>query len=208
MPPPPPPLPPTDAAWDARYPPALRAAAAYHFAPLAVAHAAADWLAAHARATGRPVADLGAGAGKFCLAAAARHPDVAWVGLEIRPALLAEAERWRAGFGLANARFAEADVTAHDLAPYAGAFCFNPLYERLDASATELGGGVPRGREAYREACAGLRQNLGRRGRPGFRLAAYYCHGPEVPAGWTLDWAPGHDRLAGWVRPAGRGVDR
>ena len=200
MPTPSPPLPPADAAWDARYPPALCAAAAFHFAPLAITHAASDWLAARARATGLPVADLGAGAGKFCVAAAARHPNVRWVGLEIRPALLAEAERWRSGYALGNLSFRDANITTHPLDGYAGAFCFNPFYERLDASATELGDGVSRGRAAYREACTGLRQNLSST-PPGFRLAAYYCHGPELPAGWSIYNELRVDRLEGLIRP-------
>lgn len=192
-------LPSTDEAWADRYPPHLAAAAEFHFAPLEIAHAASDWLAEGARAAGKPIVDLGAGAGKFCLAAAARHSDVEWVGAEIRPALVAEARRLQAGFGLLNCRFAEADITSSDLTPYAGAFLFNPFYEQLDASADELGDGLPRGRDAYRRACAALRQNLALLGGR-FRLATYYCHGPEVPTGWGQVWVPALDRLAGWTR--------
>ena len=195
------PYPPVDDdAWDARYPPALRPAAALHFAPVRVAELAADWLAAAARAVQRPVIDLGAGAGKFCLVAAERHRDVEWVGAELRPALLAEAERQRAAAGLDNLCLLTADITTLELAPYAGAFLFNPFYEQLDASATELGPGLLRGRAAYRAACAGLRQNL-THAPADFRLVAYYCHGPELPAGWRSGREACDGRLEEWIKP-------
>lgn len=197
------PLPTSDAAWDARYPPDLRVAAPLHFVPLATARAASDWLAQHARASGKPVVDLGAGAGKFVLAAADRHPGVEWVGLELRASLLGEAERWRREARLANVGFAKADITAADLGAYAGAFCFNPFYEQLDASARGLGDGLPRGRAAYRAACASLRENVARVG-PGFALATYFCHGPEIPAQWRRTWEAEDGRLVGWRPPPSR----
>ena len=179
----PPDLPTDDAAWDALYAGGRSAAAAFHFTDLPTVRRVGDWLVEglHRGQDARFV-DLGSGTGKFVLAAAARHPDVQWWGVELRPELHAVAEDWRARYGVANAHFVRADLRDFRLEGFAGAYVFNPFGELLDPR-PDLGteGLGARGPAAYREALGALRQNLGRVGE-GFRLATYYC-GEEVTGG-------------------------
>ena len=188
----------TDAEWDAAYGPRLAAAAGVHFTDLASVHRASDYLAGGARGTGEgALVDLGSGAGKFVLAAAARHPACIWRGVEARPELVAEAEAWRARYGVPNARFERGDLLEVDLADYAGAYLFNPFAELLDAR-PDLGGGLGAwGREGFRAGVGALRQNLSRAAE-GFRLVTYYCEEGQVPEGYARAWAEG--KLVGWRR--------
>ena len=197
------PLPETDADWDRRYGPALAPAAGLHFSDLAAVRRAADFLAAGPQAA-RGVIDLGAGAGKFVLAAADRHPGLPWVGVDFSEGLLAEAEAWRTRHGLHNAHFLHADLLDVPLAGYGGAYVFNPFGGLLDPDAS--GGLIARGRDvaAYRRCVGALRQNV-RDVEPGFRLVTYYCEEGQVPSGYGRVWADG--KLAAWMADArGAGV--
>ncbi len=191
-------LPTSDAAWRARLSPEWLAAAEFHFTELAVAHRASDWLVARAGAGAHTFADLGAGAGTFCLAAAERHPGYAWRGIELRPGLVAEAERWRDEYNLRNCDFAVGDITTAELPAYSGAYLFNPFGELLDPR-PDLGQDLVRGTEAYRAACVGLRQNL-LHTRPGFALVSYFTAGDEIPEAFERAWAAEDEKLVGWVR--------
>ena len=198
-------LPETDEEWDAAYGAGLTAAAGWHFTDLASAHRASDYLAGGVAGTGeRACVDLGSGAGKFVLAAAARHPARVWHGVEARPRLVAEAEAWRARYGVPNARFEAGDLLEVNFADYAGAYLFNPFGELLDAR-PDLGGGLrARGREGFRAGVGALRQNLSR-APEGFRLVTYYCEEGQVPEGYVRVWA--EEKLVGWRRVP-RSADR
>lgn len=172
----PPALPADDAAWDARYGPAFTAAAPLHFTDLATVRRASDWLTARlADGEAARFVDLGSGAGKFVLAAAARHPAVQWWGVERRGELHTVAEEWRRRYGVDNAHFVRGDLRDFPLDGFAGAYVFNPFGELLDPR-PDLGtaGLGPRGTAAYRAAVRALRQNLRGVGE-GFRLATYFC---------------------------------
>lgn len=187
-------LPEDDRAWDRRYGAQLAAAAALHFSDLAAVVAASDFLAAGV-ASARGVVDLGAGAGKFVVAAAARYPALPWIGVDFSEGLIAEAEAWRTRYGLPNAHFLHADLLTFPLAGYGGAYVFNPFGGLLDPDAS--GGLIARGRdvESYRRSVLALRQNL-RDVRAGFRLVTYFCEEGQVPAGYERVWA--EEKLMGW----------
>ena len=190
----PPDLPSDDAAWDALYAGALATAAPLHFTDLATVYAASDWLVA---AGGTRFVDLGSGTGKFVLAAAARHPDVAWWGVELRPELHAIAEEARVRYGIGNAHFSLADLRDFPLTGFAGAYVFNPFGELLDPRPDLGAGGLgERGTAAYRASRGALRQNL-RRTPEGFRVTTYYCEEGQVPRGYERAWA--RVKLVGWV---------
>ena len=191
-------LPGTDADWDRRYGPGLDVAAALHFSDLDAARRAADFLAVGALAP-RGVIDLGAGAGKFVIAAAARHPDIAWVGVDFSETLVHEAEAWRERYRIANAHFLHADLLTVPLSGYGGAYVFNPFGGLLDPD--HSGGLIARGRdvEAYRRSVGALRQNL-RDAPAGFRLVTYFCEAAQVPRGYEPLWTDA--KLVGWERGA------
>jgi SAM-dependent methyltransferase len=74
------------------------------------------------------VADLGAGAGKFCLVGAA-VTGADFTGLEVREALVRVARDAARRLGLANARFVQADVLRAPLDRYEAFYICNPFAE-------------------------------------------------------------------------------
>jgi len=78
----------TDTAFDAHYPPVIRAHAFTHFTPVDVARAAAAFLV---KAPGDHVLDVGSGAGKFCCVGALTTTGH-FTGVERRSALHAAAK--------------------------------------------------------------------------------------------------------------------
>ena len=205
------PLPTSDEEWVAALPPEIAAAAAMYFSELTVVHTASDWLVAQVSARlgerpGRSVAlarrrfvDLGAGAGKFCLAAAGRHPGADWVGVEHRAALLAEAERLRESYRLHNCRFDAGEIAGVALGGFDGAYAFNPFGELLDARPGLAPVGAV-GLDAYRASRETLCAQLLDAPR-GFALVGYYLAPGDVPTGaYHLLWRGEAGRLEGWIR--------
>ena len=194
------PLPATDVAWTERYPPWLATAAQFQFSELTVIAAASDWLAAHANLAPRRIVDLGAGAGKFCLAAAERHPHYIWIGIEHRRALVDEAEAWRRQHELSNAAFEVANLTSVELGAFAGGFCFNPFDELLDTK-PNFSPVAGTGAVAFRKSLAALRQQLS--DAPlGFALATYYLAESALPESYQRVWQGPDKRLLGWIKVA------
>ena len=181
-------------------PASLTDAAELHFSPLDVIEAASDWLVASSAHTDQRFVDLGAGTGKFCLLSAMRHPAPHWMGVELRPHLLREAERTRIEADLANCSFQLGDLTAVDLQGFAGAYLFNPLTEALDPR-PDLGRDLPYGAETYRAWRGALRQRLSE-APPGFRLATYFCEASMLPPGYRAEWQGPAEQLVGWMREA------
>ena len=198
------PLPTSDAAWHARLHPAWRAAADLQFTELSAVARVSDWLVASVTGPGKRFVDLGSGAGKFCLAAAERHPDHEWHGVELRPDLVAEAVRWRVRHGIGNACFHGGDITHWPLDGFDGAYLFNPFAELLDPR-PDLGAGLGHGTAAFRRAGADLRQNL-RAAPSGFALATYFVEEAQVPSGFRCVFRA--DKLLGWEHLPGGSVRR
>ncbi len=97
-----------------------------------------------------------------------------------------------------NCNFTAGDITTAELSAYAGAYLFNPFGELLDPR-PDLGQDLMRGTAAYREACAGLRQNL-LQVRPGFALVSYFSAGDEIPETFERVWEAEDGKLVGWIR--------
>ena len=116
---------PTDARFDRLFGERLLTLAALHFTPVAVAARAAAWLT---EGGSTEVADLGAGAGKFCLVGAA-VTGASFTGLELRPGLVQVARDAARRLGLTGARFVEADVLTAPLARYQAFYVCNPFAE-------------------------------------------------------------------------------
>ena len=116
---------PSDARFDRLFGELLLPLAALHFTPVAVAARAAAWLTGGGATS---VADLGAGAGKFCLIGAA-VTGATFTGLEQRPGLVEVARDVARRLGLGAARFIEADVLTAPLARYGAFYICNPFAE-------------------------------------------------------------------------------
>lgn len=116
---------PTDARFDRLFGERLVPLAALHFTPVAVAARAATWLT---ECGATEVADLGAGAGKFCLVGAA-VTSATFTGLEAREGLVRLARDAARRLGVANARFAVADVLTAPLTRFDAFYVCNPFAE-------------------------------------------------------------------------------
>jgi hypothetical protein len=116
---------PTDARFDRLFGERLLPLAPLHFTPVAVAARAAAWLTAGGATS---VADLGAGAGKFCLVGAA-VTSATFTGLEAREGLVRVARDAARRLGLSSARFVRADILSAPLDRFHAFYVCNPFAE-------------------------------------------------------------------------------
>lgn len=114
--------------FDAQYPERLQRASRMFWTPLCVARRAAQLMSQHGA---RRVLDVGSGAGKFCMGAAAAVPTLELVGVEHRPELVAIASALARRLGLQNARFEVGDAVRSDWSQHDGLYFFNPYGENL-----------------------------------------------------------------------------
>lgn len=185
-----------DARFDALLSPGLRTAAGVHFTPVAVALRAAAWLVGGGA---DEVLDLGAGAGKLCLVGAAAT-GARFVGVEARPALVAEARRLARAMGLPNAQFVRGDVREVPLGGCRALYAFAP-FDEAGAEPFDWLDALPPTDPA--EGRAFLRATLA--AAPAGARAALYCGTPgEPPPGWRAAAVEGGPDapLALWARDA------
>ncbi len=117
-----------DRSFDTIYPAGIRALSGRFWTPVAVARRAAGLF----RDAGvRRVLDVGAGVGKFALAAAVAAPELQFVGIEHRKRLVEIARRARSRLRIDNVRFRVADVTLTAWRAYDAFYFFNPFAENV-----------------------------------------------------------------------------
>ena len=185
----------TDDELDGLLPEALWRAARVHFTPVAVARRAVALLAPAAGAT---VLDVGAGVGKFCIAAALAAPTVRFVGIEQRAHLVELGRALARQLGATNVELIVGDALAHDWRDAAAVYLFNPFGEHADRAAPGLDGAIAPTPTQYFASRRAARDRLAAL-RPGTRVASY-CD-DRVPPGYDL--VAVDDRLVVWRR---RGV--
>jgi SAM-dependent methyltransferase len=152
-----------DARFDRLLGPELQRLATLHFTPIEVGRRAAAFLTA---AGATEVADLGAGAGKFCLVGAATT-SARFTGIEQRPGLVAVARVLARRMGLAErAQFVEGDLRTVPLRRFQAFYVYDPFAEveaspdeRLDPClpVTDRAGGVSALLDRLSSAPAGTR---------------------------------------------------
>ena len=168
-----------------------------HFTPVAVAREAARLLAP---GRGARVLDVGAGVGKFCIAAALAYPDATFVGVERRASLVAVGRTVARRVGATNVELVHGDAFDLDWSPYAGLYLFNPFGEHAHAGAPPLDADAGLDPDRFFAASTRARERL--RGlAPGTRVVTYHGLGKPAPRGFdvtavTLDSGP----LERWVR--------
>jgi len=170
---------PGDARFDRLFGERLLALSPLHFTPVAVAARAARWLT---EAGATEVADLGAGAGKFCLVGAAVTPAT-FTGLEARRELVRVARDAARRLGLSTARFVEADVLTAPLGRYQAFYVCNPFAEGQAEPDEWLDPALPAPDQAA--AAAALAARLAAL-PPGTRVAVHCGLGAPMPAGFAL----------------------
>lgn len=187
-----------DWSFDEWLPLSLQMHAALHFTPIDVSRHAASVLAPE---PGMTVLDVGAGAGKFCIAAAQAAPWAEFVGVEWRPHLVRIAERLARAYGLSNVRFVHADAFDLDWSSFDAFYLYNPFAEQLLDSAFVLDETIAFNPVNFALFVDLVRERLAR-ARLGTRVATYHGFGAPPPLGYELlhDDAMGTDRVELWVK--------
>jgi hypothetical protein len=192
-----------DTAFDAVYPLAIRAVSRHFWTPVRVAKRAAQMFR---QAGARRVLDVGAGAGKFVLVAAAEAPDVFFVGIEQRAHLIDVACRAQGRLQVANASFRVGDVTEPTWSTFDGFYFFNPLAENLFADGEQLDDTVELTEARF--FCDVLRVERRLRAAPlGTAVVTYHGMSGRMPACYELSESEraGSDWLRLWVKRRERG---
>lgn len=186
----------------------LRLKAPIHFTPIDVARHAAALLALD---RGMTVLDVGAGVGKFCIAAALAAPHAEFVGVERRSHLVRLAERLARTMQLSNVRFLHADAIDLDWSEYDAFYLYNPFAEQMFDAAFVLDHTVEFDPSGFLRCVSAVRRRLAA-ARIGTRVVTYHGFGAPPPLGYELarEDTIGTDRLALWIKTheaAGRGAE-
>lgn len=116
----------TDVELDDLLPLEVRRASGFYWTSVAVARRAAMLLE---KLAVRRVLDVGAGPGKFCVAAGACAPGIEFVGVEHRPQLVDAARSLAAKVGTTNVTFEVGDATQVPWAEFDALYVFNSFAE-------------------------------------------------------------------------------
>ena len=203
-----------DWAFDAIYPPAIRAISRRFWTPVDVARRAARLLW---QAGARRVLDVGSGVGKFVLVAAGAVPEMRFVGVEQRPHLVEVARRAHEQLQLPNVRFVVGEATSSSWHNFDGFYFFNPFAENLFVDEDRLDDAVEltdsrffrdvvRTERALREAPLGTAV-VTYHGMSG-RMPACYDLSQTTRAGadWLRLWVKTRERAEGFFLEYGDGV--
>lgn len=183
-----------DAAFDWLYPGQLQLISLKHWTPLAVARAAAAYLAI----PGSRVLDVGSGIGKFCLTAAHAHPQCFYYGAEQRADLVQYADRARDYLQLPNATFLHANITQVDFAAFDHFYFYNAFYENID-SANAIDDAIETSRALYDYYNIYFYHALKQK-PAGTRVVTYQREGDIIPSEYRLSAASFDRLLELWIR--------
>lgn len=118
----------TDAEFDSFYPVKLQKLSATHWTPVSVAKKALSFLTEDGRKT---ILDLGSGAGKFCLlAAACSNAEI--TGIEQRAQLIQQAKKIASQLQLQNLQFIQGDLIHLNFQDYDSFYFFNSFEELIN----------------------------------------------------------------------------
>lgn len=188
----------SDEAFDALLEGPAQARSQQFWSPLSVARSAALMFRRHGV---RRVLDVGSGAGKFCLAAAACQPSIEFLGVERRAHLVEVANQLVERLGLSNVRFVAGDALEHSWDGFDGFYFFNPFSENMAPAQEKLDQSVELSAERFfldlRRSHSALRGV-----RKGAVVITYHGIGTPIPSSYQLAEAQlaGTDRLRAWVR--------
>ncbi len=163
------------------YPPYIQNLARRHWTPLAVAEAAAVFLA---EKDGTKILDIGSGAGKFCISAAHYKPNAFYYGIEQRKNLVEQAELVKNRLRLNNVSFMHGNFTKIDLRNYDHFYFYNAFYENL-VKDEKIDESIDYSSEMFHYYTNHFIKQL-KQMPAGTKLATYHSMDSEVPAGFTL----------------------
>jgi SAM-dependent methyltransferase len=187
-----------DRVFDAIYGSTIRGLSKRFWTPVGVARRAAQLF--H-RAGARSVLDVGSGAGKFVLVAAAEAPEVTFSGIEQRPHLVRVARHALARLRLPNVRLSVGDGSRAPWTGYDGLYFFNPFVENLFDAGEAMDWTVELSRERFFGDVLRVERAL-RAAPAGTLLVTYHGLSGRVPACYELctNERAGSDWLRLWRR--------
>jgi len=184
----------TDEDFDQLFPEEMRSAAAFHFTPVEIAKAAAEFLV---EKKGVKILDIGSGAGKFCLIGATLT-EGHFTGVEQRAPLVEVAQRLAMEYNLRNTHFIHGNIINFDFSDFNAFYIFNPFMEHQtpdDSFNTKL----KIDRSLYFSYSKFVKEQLAQM-PVGTRLVTYFSHGDEVPASFVKVGGDEAAKLRFWVK--------
>jgi hypothetical protein len=184
----------SDAIFDSLFPIHIRQLSAIHWTPLQVAFKAAAFLVTDIHSC---IIDVGAGAGKFCIAGSHCFSN-SFTGIEQRKDLATTGNKVISRLGIQNAKLLCSNSTTHDLSAYTGIYFYNSFHENLILS-DNAEGKIQKSGALYDLYTAHLMEQL--IAMPtGTRLATYWLSVPEVPGCYNLQEAHFNGLLKLWIK--------
>lgn len=192
-----------DREFDEVFPPAVRRLSRVHWTPVKVAVRAARLLAHRSGAT---ILDVGAGAGKFCIVAAATV-DARIRGVEHRGNLVEIARAAASKVGV-EVDFMHGTLEDQDALAVDGVYLFNPFAENLSSPRDRLDEEVELGLDRFWRDVAGVERFL-RAARAGTRVVTYCGFGGSMPEGYVLAHRERHSSILElWIKSERSGETR
>jgi SAM-dependent methyltransferase len=197
---------PSDDAFDKLLSPHERAKSKEFWSPLCVARRAARRFAEHGT---RRVLDIGAGPGKFCIAAALTRPDIRFHGVEQRGGLVDTARRLTRLLRVRNLEFEAGNALSTSWVGFDGFYLFNPFAENEYDPSNTFDDTVLLSKHRLRAELLQLTTRLS--GIPTGSLILTYCGlGGPIPSSFDLvseepvgagplrTWLKSRSNEAGW----------
>lgn len=184
----------SDKAFDQLYPINIRELSELHWTPLKVAKIAAKFLASDDNAR---IIDIGAGAGKFCIAGS-YYTSGTFTGIEQHKNLVRAGNKVINDLGLSRVTLQHGNFMELDISRFTGIYFFNSFHENIvDTPLPDKK--VERTTELYEKYTNHLFATL--EAMPtGTRLATYWLSTTEIPACYRLHGAHFNDLLKLWVK--------
>ncbi|MBK9072567.1 MAG: hypothetical protein IPL79_16440 [Myxococcales bacterium] len=178
---------PAERAFDQFLPAELRVVSGQHWTPLAVALRVAQWLDAYEITS---VVDIGAGAGKFCVAAALAS-KAHFIGVEQRRHFVAAANTLAGQFNLGDrCRFVVGTLGAGELPAAEAYYLYNPFGENLFGPDAHIDDAVELSNARFERDVAHARKFFAH-APAGTYVIEYNGFGGELPDGYQellIDW--------------------
>jgi SAM-dependent methyltransferase len=176
----------------------MRIKARRYWTPVSVARRAALRFAAH---RARRILDVGAGPGKFCIAAAYAQPDLEFCGVEQRGGLVDVARDLALQLRLGKLQFRVGNALSLEWREFDGLYFFNPFGENLFASEDTFDDAVELSESRLASELPrvlGLLSSL----RSGAVVVTYCGLGGAIPSSFDLlrEEPVGSGPLRTWVR--------
>ncbi|WP_164109938.1 MULTISPECIES: methyltransferase domain-containing protein [Sphingobacterium] len=183
-----------DSIFNKVYPPHIQELSERHWTPVAVAKIAAQYLA---DGPNTKVLDIGAGAGKFCLVAAA-CTEARFYGVEQRESLTQLSKEIAVKHHIHNVEFIHANINQITFSDYDAFYFYNSFYENIDTSCP-IDKEIQPDRKLFRMYNRYLKNELDK--LPiGTRIATYWGGWNEIPRSFELNGSACNGLLNFWKK--------